>query len=443
MMNLKELISKEFCQSINKTNEQSYLELITDVREDLADGFDSEILSSGFIDQLAIVIEDKALNKFNPYTYYWSQLLDQLIHLIQIHEDIEGGLTKELEAELHEFWIASEFSESFNELIEQKAPAAQASDSLMTLLENQILAFFHLHISSKEQKIDDVLLYNAIPEIGDTENTLFVGIERRVAVFDIAPDLFPLYSIKKIHESRTSMEVEINTDVYELPVSENNNFIDMGSNKISFLCLEEKHQNFTSTVREVLEEIKTSDKDLYNYLGYYTHSIVPLESNDKATFAHPSYLGFSNIETEFTTSNELLFKLFSLNGLHQINSLMAEQDLVFETSDDYYNPWADKKTALVEILRDCYGHFWGYKVLTSRLQNSQLEQTFERELLVQSFYKIAYSLQDLSTGFESGQITPMANELIQLIGDFLADTEKEVTALKTAETEELIAKLKA
>ena len=323
MKNSIQLLSNDFIYSLRKQNSTSYSEFISDIREDLSQGFDTPVVSIGFMEKLSEFTKDDSLKEYNSYTHYWSQLIEKIVYLIQLHEEIELKATGELIEELTQFWEDSEYSSSFEELSQEGASLIDASDSLKTLLENQILSFFHLHLASKNFSIEDVLLYSSLAELGDHETRICLGLRNKFISLGETSDIYPLVGIKGLDPQNNSIELEINTDDYEAPLEE-----------MSFKKLLESIQifslsnNFYQTIQDSLKNIKNKNNQIYNVCINFLNAIIESD-NSIVSFNLP---GHCLLDTKLSGS-ELDLKLVELSAESYFHSISFNNE-IFKTDDE-------------------------------------------------------------------------------------------------------------
>lgn len=341
MKNSKTLLSNEYISSLRKQNSTSYFEFISDIREDLSQGFDTPVVSIGFMEKLTEFMKDDALKEYNSYTHYWSQLIEKIVYLIQLHEEIEFKATGELIEELTQFWEDSEYSASFEELSQEGASLIDASDSLKTLLENQILSFFHLHLASNVYKVEDVLLYSSLAELGDHETRICLGLRNKFVSLGETSDIYPLVGIKGIDPQDNSIELEINTDDYEAPLE------DMEFKKecegIQIFSLNE---NFYPEVEKALINIKSKSIETHLICVNFLSALVESDSS-VVSFNLP---GHCLVDRQLR-GDKLMIKIVELAAESYFHSITYNNE-IFKTDDEEQQ--IKLKDLFVSNLRNIY-----------------------------------------------------------------------------------------
>ena len=83
-----QLFSKDFHKKLHKNVEKSFHDFIDDLRLDFQRGFNTDVVDADFLDQLNDIVHDENFDKFSPLKFYWLNLIDNLIYVIQLHEEL-------------------------------------------------------------------------------------------------------------------------------------------------------------------------------------------------------------------------------------------------------------------------------------------------------------------------------------------------------------------
>jgi hypothetical protein len=127
----EQIFSRDFHRKLQKNVELGFKDFIEDLRIDFQKGFDTDVVDPNFLDQLNDIVHDDIFNTYSPLRFYWLNLVDNLIYIIQLHEELllEEGIDTdeltELENELFNFWNESELSESFLNFLNDGSPVVE------------------------------------------------------------------------------------------------------------------------------------------------------------------------------------------------------------------------------------------------------------------------------------------------------------------------------
>jgi hypothetical protein len=211
----EQLFSKDFHIKIKKNVERSYRDFIEDLRDDFKKGFTTDVVDGDFLEQLGDILHDESFDSYSPLKFYWLNLVDNLVYIIQLHEelllekDIDTEELTELEDELFNFWNDSELAESFLNFLNSGSPVIEASNNLLPLIENQIISFYVLHINQYQQVFDDALMYQTIPELGDFEKKIYIGDNHKSVSLKKTPTTFPSLPVLFISPVEGKLNIEI------------------------------------------------------------------------------------------------------------------------------------------------------------------------------------------------------------------------------------------
>lgn len=476
MITAKNICSVKFHKDIQNNVLANYKELIQDIREDLSAGFETEHLSKEFLQCLGKIIKDQALNTYTPLNFYWTTLLENLIYVVQLHDEIQEAEEgdedfefSESEDELFNFWNDSEMAQSFLEMLDENNNIIEASSNLLTILENQILSFFYLHIASTTHELKDVILYNVIPEIGDSQDRIYIGNNHGIADFAEASDIYPSIALKSVFNKQEGFEVEINTDLYEVPIRENSDFITVNNKSIYLLPIckdgRERAEDFKEKIALALKLIENSSQGLSDTFLSFTHSIVPVNEPGIVSFSMQSLPGFSSINMFERDFIDLMDDLLHENGHHYLNTFLNYTELIFEDDEKiYYSPWRRALRPIRGIYHAVFTFYWALnlffeldKAVTSGKLNSLYDFSTEekakiKKRAIEEFYMLSYCALDLEHAFENGKVSPEGNNLILSIYSLMESMKsgienmhKELTSIdanSAKEIEELITTLK-
>ncbi|EQC45139.1 HEXXH motif domain protein [Bacteriovorax sp. BSW11_IV] len=453
MITAKNICSSKFHKDIKANVVANYKDLIQDIREDMAQGFETEHLSKEFLQGLAKIIKDPALNNYTSFNFYWTTLLENLIYVVQLHDEIQEAEEdesdfefSESEDELFNFWNDSEMAQSFLEMLDESNNIIEASSNLLTILENQILSFYYLHIASTHHELKDVILYNVIPEIGDSPERMYIGEQHRIADFPEPSDIYPSIALKSVFEQRQGFEVEINTDLYEVPIRENHDYITVGEHRIFLLpiCEEGRKREieFKEKIGLALKLIGDSNPGLLDTFMSFTHSIVPVNEPGIVSFSMQSLPGFSSINMFERDFVDLMDDLLHENGHHYLNTFLNYTELIFEDDEKiYYSPWRRALRPIRGIYHAVFTFYWALNLfheLDAAITTGKLDAFYKftkeeklkvKRRAVEEYYMLTYCALDLEHAFENGKVSPEGNNLILSIYNLIEQMKDGITAI--------------
>lgn len=204
--------------AISSSLANNYQQFIDDVREDLKEGFTTDFVDLQFLEQLFDIIHDESFDQFSWANFHWSLKLNDLIYLIQLHEEImnqeEFNETNEnfsdVEQELFDFWNEGIFSEVFNKNLQEGLSLIDSSDAIIPLLENEIISFYVLHINNYQQEFAEPVIYTANEDFGDKANEIILPFKNQSIRFEKNIETFPSVIIFEFNPEEKEVLLEDN-----------------------------------------------------------------------------------------------------------------------------------------------------------------------------------------------------------------------------------------
>jgi hypothetical protein len=447
----EQLFSKDFHNKLKKDVEKNYRDFIEDLRDDFKRGFTTDVVDIDFLDQLSDILQDEYLDIYSPLKFYWLNLVDNIVYIIQLHEellleeDIDANELTEIENELFSFWNESELAESFLNFLNDGAPVIEASNNLLALLENQIISFYVLHLSLYQQEFDDALMYQTIPELGDCEKKFYLGDDHRRVILKKTPETFPSLPLRFISPEKNLLSLEITDKAVSFPIEvtpvslvidELNLFI-LSNNESGEKRLEE----FKKNISKALANIKKVAPHLHTTFKSFTHTIVPVDEKGIVSYSMQSLPGYSSINMFDRDQLDLMDDLLHENGHHYLNTFLNNQDLINEDDEKiYFSPWRKALRPIRGIYHAVFTFYWAlelYYNLDIAAEKKTLTFTKEekgkiKQRFLEEYFMLEYCRSDLQHAFKNKRVNKDGNQLINMIYDrVLAYKKDTVTVLES------------
>lgn len=444
----EQLFSKDFHKKLQKNVERSYRDFIEDLRDDFKRGFNTDVVDGDFLDQLADILMDESFDHYSPMKFYWLNLIDNIIYVIQLHEellleeDVDTEELTELENELFNFWNDSELAESFLNFLNNGSPVIEASHNLLPLLENQIISFYVLHINQFPQFFDDALMYQTVPELGDFEGKIYLGDSHQVVQLKKIPTTFPSLPILFISPEDHKLSVEIEDKKVDLKIESAPSSISVDEIKLFVLpnCPsgEKRIDEFKKNISKALSDIKKASPALHQVFKSFTHTIIPVEEKGVVSYSMQSLPGYSSINLFDRDQIDLMDDLLHENGHHFLNTFLNHQDLINEDDDKiYYSPWRKALRPVRGIYHATFTFFWALELfyqLDVASEKNILSFTKDQRIKIkqrflEEFYMLEYCKPDLAHAFKNKRINKDGYQLIGMIYDRISAYQKEVSSV--------------
>lgn len=444
----EQVFSKDFHNKLKKDVEKSYRDFIEDLRDDFKRGFTTDVVDNDFLDQLCDILQDECFDKYSPLKFYWLNLVDNIVYIIQLHEellleeDIDTDELTEVEDELFNFWNDSDLAESFLNYLNDGAPVIEASNNLLPLLENQIISFYVLHLSLYQQEFDDALMYKTIPELGDYEKKIYLGDDHRFVKLKKTPETFPSLPIRFISPEENTIAIEIEDKAVKcsiekspapLPVDELNLFVlpncEDGEKKV---------EEFKKNISKALANIKKAAPHLYTSFKSFTHTIIPVNEKGIVSYSMQSLPGYSSINMFDRDQLDLMDDLLHENGHHYLNTFLNHQDLINEDDDKiYYSPWRKALRPIRGIYHATFTFYWALELfynLDVAAEKKILTFTKEERVKIkyrflEEFFMLEYCRPDLVHAYKNKRVNKEGNELINMIYDRINAYKKDTNSV--------------
>lgn len=427
----EQLFSKDFHTKLHKNVHRSYLDFIEDLRQDFQKGFDTDVVDPDFLEQLNDIVHDENFDSYSPLKFYWLNLVDNLIYVIQLHEEllIEEGLDTDeltdLENELFNFWNDSELSESFLNFLNDGSPVIEVSNHLVPLLENQIVSFYVAHISQYRQEFGDALMYQIVPELGDNEKKIYITDAHMPVILKKTPETYPSLPIKSISPEENKLTIETEEKVIELKIEEAPKPIILEDLKLFVLphCEEgeKRIDEFKKSISKALANINKAAPHLYTTFKSFTHTIVPVNEKGIVSYSMQSLPGYSCINMFDRDSLDLMDDLLHENGHHYLNTYLNHIDLINEDDDKvYYSPWRRALRPIRGIYHAVFTFYWALELFAQldvaatkgTLSFTKAEKIKIKTRFLEEYYMLSYCRPDFTHASKNKRVNKEGLSLI-------------------------------
>ncbi len=416
---MNQLFSSKHQLSIKKKEKNHFSFLLKEIQSELETGLNINPL---FKNRIQIILKDKTLKKYSPLRFFWVHLIEDYFYLINTDS----------EEALFDYWEKGEYCDSFFKLINQGLSAPDASVKLLTELENQILAFYYLHLNTDFKKPPYSLKYKIIPEIGDFNQRIYLSDNHLFINFNPTIKTLPFVAIKTISKkyletSKRRLKINgprpkiFNNSVSLLPTS-----LD-GIKRIN---------EFRKRIEKALGVIKKYSPDSYNTFLNFTHTILPVNEPGVVSYSLQNLPGYSCINLFERDFIDLIDDLVHENGHHYLNSYLNFSELINEDDEKiYYSPWRNALRPVRGIYHACFTFFWALHLfgnLFRSLEKMDFLTVSEKEKItsrfVEEYLMLNYCLPDLKHAFKNKKINKDGMKLIKMIYSQIKPFKKDLNA---------------
>ncbi len=448
-----QLFSKDFHNKLHKNVERSFNDFIEDLRIDFQKGFNTDVVDQDFLDQLNDIVHDETFDSYSPLKFYWLNLVDNLIYVIQLHEellieeDVDTDELTDLENELFNFWNDSELAESFLNFLKDGSPVIEVSTNLIPLLENQIVSFYVLHISLYRQEFSDALMYQVVPELGDFENKIYITDKHLPVLLKKTPETYPSIPLLSTSPELNQISIEINNKAHICSVEQEPLPIKLEELALFVMPHCEKGQErigeFKKNITKALDNIKKAAPHLYITFKNFTHTIVPVNEKGIVSYSMQSLPGYSCINMFDRDQIDLMDDLLHENGHHYLNTYLNHLDLINEDDDKiYYSPWRKALRPIRGIYHAAFTFFWAMELFSNLnsasekkiLSFSKDEKIKIKSRFLEEFLMLEYCKPDFNHAFKNKRINKdglnLINSIYEKISSHKQNTDKVLSELE-------------
>lgn len=459
------LFKKETHNKIKKNVHTSYRDFIEDLRHDFQRGFHTDVVDPVFLDQLNDIVHDEVFDKYSELKFYWLNLVDNLIYVIQLHEDllgedeIDAEELEALEEELFEFWNSSELAETFINYTQEGAVVVEASSNLIALMESQIISFYIVHLNNETQMFPDPLMYQIIPELGDSEKRIFISDKHFNVDLVKTPESYPSLPIagKSMDEKKLTLEVG-DKNISSVIESKFNKPLNIDGNNLYVIpqCEigEAKLDEFKTNILSALKNIKIAAPHLHDTFTSFTNTIVPVNEPGIVSYSMQSLPGYSCINMFERDQIDLMDDLLHENGHHYLNTYLNHMDLINEDDDKiYYSPWRRALRPIRGIYHAVFTFYWAMELFAclnkaikeNSLSFSSAEVLKIKKRFVEEYIMLDYCRSDLKHAFKNKKVnkdgialTDSTYSRIDAYKDLVQETISELKDLDSKTYEEVL-----
>ena len=421
-----DLFNPALMQKLKNDLKADYREFLDDLRLDIKEDYRSDILSVFFQDQLKSHIFSKKLDLYNHLNFYWLNLIDHLITGLQLTEDFIQEGEQDLFDELFFFWESSEFAQLFLEKMgENEDNLGEVSKQLIPLLEDQILSFFSLHISSLDHQFQEPTAYNLIPELGDNPLWIYKGPNNFWIKFNEELPTMPTLLLLEVNNKEHWVEIENEFDQVQLKSEKAPGNLKFQDNSIQVRpsCpkgldqLEKTQHEFT----DALDILTRHAPELSKVFFSFTHTLVPIDEPGIVSYSMQNLPGVSCLNVFERDFVDRIDDLLHENGHHYLNHFLNLDDLIIEDDDKiFFSPWRKALRPIRGLYHATFTFFWALELFHklsrqeisefSKEQNLKCHKRFSEE-----FIMIQFCLPQCDRAFELEKINEKGMDVLKTV----------------------------
>jgi hypothetical protein len=420
---MKYLTTPDQVKNLQTALASNYSAFLADLREDVDQGYQSDILTPDFQKEFLKVIYSNQLNEYSSLNFYWLNLIEFLISNLQLIEDLtENPNDDDLLNDIIEFWENSDYTEFFLNGLNEKKGHLSLCKELLHLQESQIITFFHLNINNKRWVPKGPWIYNIINERGDSKSQIYLGPKHTPVALDDTPSSWPFLSVVSFSPDQQSLEVESDNEVHEYPLSTDETFLISHKDKLLYLLPscpvgQEKFSEHKKKLIQALDLLSKNSPDLYYAFMSFTNIIVPVNEEGIVSYSMQNFPGLSCINFFDRDFVDLLDDLLHENGHHILNFFLNTEELMIEDQDKiYFSPWRRSLRPVRGIYHAYLTFAWAFYLFDSLSKNLDDFNPKEKEKILQrkheEYFMLSYCHDFLTHAYENNKITEEGYQLL-------------------------------
>lgn len=377
-----------------------YLENLNLYREDAKQDEGNDLLSQKFQAFYKDAISSRFLDEYSSLNFYWFNLIEALIEIISYHSEFEVGDEFEMsesEDAIFNFWHDSNLAKLFLNSLNDSKDLLAESKKLVSLLEDNIISFFKIHISNE---IDEELNYLSVPELGDDNLSSFVNDKR--LLFSSIEDKV----LASIGPGVKSKDATV-TKISNLKI-------------IYYSELESTSEKMDNKLNKAYQRLMNYTPELFSIFNEFTHTIIPIHEKGIVSYSMQTLPGYSSINTYDRDDIDLMDDLLHENGHHVLNSFLNREELLEELEEKiYYSPWRRALRPIRGIYHAYMTFYWALELF------SQLSQTADHDFCateyskiqlraIEEYYMLRFCETDLEKAYQEEIISDEGYQVYQL-----------------------------
>lgn len=343
--------------------------------------------------QFAKAISHFDFKNFSPLHFYLKEQLQTLIIYLQATPKLSTDAQdfSNFDDFIFEKWNASEFSGDFLKALNKGLSIKEAHLLTLDHFKAHIEALFERFLHSTDALNPHYRIQTSLGEVGSKKPKKL------------------LHSIINIEEK----------------------FLDIYANSLK------EFKSFSSRIELALKLIKFYSPTSWERFNAFTEVIIPINAEELVSYSHQELPGYSMINLYHRDFIDLLDDLLHENGHHHLNYYLNLDKLIEEPKElDYFSPWRNSPRPLRGIYHAFFTFFWAYNLFRDLIVNAKNPQSLYQfskaewkkihYRVIEEYYMLTFSYEDLKKAKRKGLIHQEGWELVQTQFKLLAKDKKNI-----------------
>lgn len=375
--------------------------------------------TQSFLDKLSIILASIPLQKHSPINYYWANLLEDYLELLELHIELDNHKKKSqsnaTENEVSQIWSDSCFTLFFSNKVDQKMSITDASLSLLPMLEQNIVSTYYFQIASSAIIFSKPYFYNLIPEIGDIDTQIYLDSTNTVIHFNMPIDTFPSLLISEITDNKASFDLFLNNSISTFTADINSHNLQGPQLRVT----SKESKAILKQLDKSLLCIKKNSKNSFNVFQHFTKVIVASNDQNSSSYTIESLPNHSIISLNDCDDIELIKKLIFNNAFHFLNAICIQDEIFNDETELEIN---DSQDSTSDILYLVFSHFWVFYFCYDCISKFSVNDHFSmdekskiKKIYSESDKLLNHYQQDLISAYDDNTLTKQGMNLVNEI----------------------------
>lgn len=410
--------------SAAKETNQLFFDSLSEMTKSLEDFQD--VLDKNFVTEIDILLEGlKEKSIFTPEEFYWVEGLEKLFYLAELSSEYQETFesSEELEEELFDFFVNTEFFEYFNEAQKNKQNVWESAADIMSIMQNNLLAFYYLQLAGQvERDFQQPLTYFYSPEMGDFGNYYYIKGQ-----FYLRPEKEDFLRITAVNKDQFEYQLASGRKELSEPSNKMVTF-EAGPLQFRLSHLDETVNlgDLKNKAEKALETIQEYAPNCYGLLRQYSEKVILVKEENVVSYSMQNLPKYSFINIFDRDDIDLIDDFIHENGHHILNSILCSSELIIEDDEKiFYSPWRRSLRPIRGIYHAYCTFYWALELFSEMYDNNFFLNTDysgdEKLKLIHRIYEEFLFLVEtepvLTYAHQLGKITETGWQIIQVFKD--------------------------
>ncbi len=410
------------------------------MREDIESIEAQSLFSETFLQDLNEILCQNDLATYSPMKFYWTTLIDNFVYISQLHQDLSSHINKKsnkvfqkIEEEILDFWNDSDLVNFFKAYQEEGQTIEECSLKSMRILEDHVISFYYLQISTKKQVDFDKAIYLPLENIGDNDHQIY--LRENKFFINLPREDFALLSLEQFNLPYRGMEINLDEQTETCKISEVKSSLIFNQFKLIHNI---NSQNLFSDAFKIIELVSI---DLLNTVQNFSETFVLINEPGIVSFSMQGLPAFSSINVFERDFLDLIDDIIHENGHHYLNAILNQEELINEDDEKiYFSPWRQALRPIRGIYHATFTFYFALQIfcqikksflnpdvlaILKKYQESKFSLQKINKRIVEEYEMLGHTRKFIDHAYKKKKITLRGYEVISWIYELIDMCEGE------------------